>query len=226
MLTPLVYTTNSWADMLAAAAPDLPTARLLAWIAEESGGNPCALGTRYEVGIFQIDMQDGPVAGGSVDTLHGNFAAGPTSQVRARSLTADEEALQVSTGVTYVRSCLARAQQAAPTWEGADLWSLTKMCHALPAIVSQLLPQAAAAGHASSWADFKGYALGCQRSQLPTVLQRYAPLDRFFANAGRVGGADGAAPQDGGFSLPGIGALDLVSALALAALIALTIYLR
>lgn len=210
-----IYTATYWADMLSAAAPDLPTARLVAWIAEESGGNPAALGSTKEVGIFQIDMQDGDVAGGSVQSLHGDFTSSASSQTISTPLTDDQEQLQVSTGITYVRACLAKAQQAASSWDDSDTWCLTKMVHALPAVVSQLLPQASTAGHDTSWADFKGYVGSLQRNDLPSNLHRYYPLTRFFVNCGRVGGASGATD-----TFPGIAALDLVTALALAAIAA------
>jgi hypothetical protein len=229
--TPLVYTANYWAEMLAAAASDLPTARLVAWIAEETGGNPCGLGAPTEVGIFQIDMQDGPVAGGSVDTLHGNFSTSPLVQTRARSLTPDEEALQVSTGIKYVRSCLARAKETAPTWSDTDIWCLTKMVHCLPAMVSQFFPQAAAAGHATSWDDYQGYARSLKTEQFPKSVQRY--VYKFwgprgiFPNCERVGAADGSTPDGTGTSggLPvGACALDLISTLAIVALAAITYF--
>lgn len=209
------YTTDYWADLFAANASDLAWPRMRAWIAHESGGNPSALGKSYEVGIGQLDLQDGPAWGGTLDTLHGNFSAGTTSQVTVRDLTADEEQLQVTSMAAYVRHALGVSQSELAaqglTWSDDDLWCLVKLQHALPDLARSGIPIAAQAGQAGDWDTYRAYLEALPASALPSSAP-YSPWSRLFDNAELVGklGLDGAA---------GIATLDLLSVFAVIALV-------
>lgn len=183
-----MYTTEYWRDQLAAAAPDLPTDRLLAWIGEESGGRPNSTGKSYEVGIFQIDLQDGGAYGATIATL--NISG---------QLTPEQEALQVSSGIAYVRHCLSVAQSELDainaTWGDDELWNLVKLQHALPALPKYMLPAADQQGQAGSWGDFRAFTVGASAAQVDSYTYKsctpYMPFGRLFDNAERVGGASG-----------------------------------
>lgn len=217
------YTVDYWADLFAARAADLPIGALNAWIREESQGFPQALGSRYEVGIFQIDLQDGSNWGASTDTLHTAFCASSTSQVRTRDLTDDEEYLQVDSGASYIRSLYALSKQRTEGlgWSEQDLWSLVKLHHALPWIPAQLLPLARSASEAGSWEAFRVYTLGLSHADVaaisPTVAAKYMPFDRFFVNAARVG----AGAAGGIMGELGAADLDVMSVLAIVGLVVL-----
>lgn len=196
------YSTSYWRSLLEQYGQELDVAKLSAWIAEESDGCPSGLGSMYEVGIFQIDLQDGPAWGGSIETLHGAFSVSPTSQHLARELTSDEEILQVTTGVAFVQHARSYAQQnlaaSSLSWSDDDVWCLTKLYHALPRLSDQFLAAAAAAGQASSWSDFSSYLTGLSQSDAQQVNSAVAAygvdktgnwvgFTRFIRNAERVG---------------------------------------
>lgn len=188
------YNPDYWAPLLAAAAPDLPTDKLVAWIREESDGQPGALGTVYEVGIFQIDLEDGPAWGASIATLHGNFTVSASSQVLTRELTDAEEQLQVSSGIAYVRHCLSVAQSylsnAGASWDDEDLWCLVKLVHALPALVVAYVPAAAQADTVQSWGDYRSFCESLSSTDaaaISSAAARYMPWGHLFDNAEKVG---------------------------------------
>lgn len=196
------YTTVYWSDLLASYASDLPAPRLLAWIGMESSGFPQALGACTEVGIFQIDLQDGPRYGGSTDTLHTAFCTAPCQASRTRDLTDDEEQLQVTSGAAMVREYLADAQSriasAGLGWTDDDTWCLVKLQHALPAL-RLMLASAAGAGQAIDWPTFRGWATNLTADQIAATgamsaatAVRYMPMDRYFDNGEKVGYLDGA----------------------------------
>ena len=198
------YTADYWRDLLEQLAGEFvgDVDKLIAWIAEESGGCPAALGAVFEVGIWQLDLEDGPAFGGTLDSLHGAFCASPSSTTLTRELTADEEQLQVTTGLAFVR----HARQVATdnlaanglSWSSDDdVWALTKLYHALPRLVDQYLAAAAAAGAASSWSDYRTYLLGLSKDDAIAVNSvvgsnpNYFPFGRFVTNAEAVGFAGG-----------------------------------
>ena len=218
---------QAWRPLLEAHAdfgdPSRDVDRLLAWIAEESCGNAGSLGSQYEVGIFQIDLEDGPAWGASVQSLHGAFTSSPTSQVLTRPLTDDEKLLQVTSGLAYVAHVRNVSQtqlaSAGLTWSDDDTWCLTKLQHGLPAIPGELLAQAAQnapLGTGIGWQEFRAYVQGLATSDLPANLKPYAyKFDQIFNNAERVGYLDG--PDGGGTTS---------TLLALGALLLLWIFLR
>ena len=194
------YQTAYWTRLLVDRASDLPLQRMLAWIQAESQGYPQSLGASTEVGLFQIDMQDGPAFGGSVETLHANFCEG---RRRVRDLTDDEEALQIDTGANMVRAFYrdAQAKLAAQgaSWSEDDVWCFTKLHHALP-IIQRALVAAKGAGAAASWGDFKAYvntlagedAAAAMNASTAQVNRYYAyegtnAWNRYFDNAELVG---------------------------------------
>lgn len=202
------YSVEYWRDRLDASVdfgdPSRDTDRCIAWITRESAGNPAAIGTQYEVGIFQIDMQDGPRFGGTIATLHDNFAAAPASarsaasQRLARDLTDDEEALQVSTGLAMVGHyrdvSLSELGAQGLTWSDDDVWCMTKLQHGLPGIPAELLaPCVRALGTGIAWSDFRSYCEGLDSSSRPSNLRGY-DFTTIFNNAesvGYLGGIDG-----------------------------------
>ena len=155
---------ESWRSLVKENARGLPVEFLLAWMRYESGGNPAALGAITEVGLFQIDMQDGPRFGGDLNTLHRNFAPA-TSQTASRALTLSEQLLQVTSGVAmalaYRDASRAKLAAIGADWpEGsADFWSLVKLHHGLPAIPRYFLPAfKAAKGRApASWSEWSAW---------------------------------------------------------------------
>ncbi len=220
---------EKWRPRVYKHAAGLPLDFLMAWIAMESGGNPAALGTVTEVGLFQIDMQDGPAFGGDVDSLHRNFAAA-TSQVATRELTEAEKELQVACGLAMVRAYEARSKAqlaavgAAWTAGSSDFWNLVKLQHALPAIPRSFLPAFRTTNGAapSSWRVWCDWLNGLSRDQVaavsPAVARYYGSngkkaLTRFTDNAERCG-------QYGGVEILGmtfheLGALALLLVLLL-----------
>lgn len=192
------YNVAYWRDMWLQNAPDVPWNRAAAWMAEESSGYPQALGSRYEVGICQIDMQDGGAFGGTVASLHGNFCSGAT---RVRDLTDDEEILQVTTGAammnSYYADAASRLASAGVTWTDDEVWALAKLKHALPALLYGVA-SAARNGQGDTWQNFRAYiermssddvAAACNMSTVTAA--RYYPFSRFFDNAEKVGSASG-----------------------------------
>jgi hypothetical protein len=212
----LTYGVEYWRDRIANALdfgdPSRDVDRLQAWITEESGGNPASVGTVYEVGIFQIDMQDGPRFGGSVQSLHDDFAAvaiaGLSSwasssqrsqaQVVARTLSDAQEALQVSTGLAMVKHyrdvSLQQLQAHGLTWSDDDTWCLIKLQHGLPGIPAELLgPAVTSGGTEIGWSEFRAYCEGLSNADRPSNLRGYN-FTQIFDNAekvGYLGGFDG-----------------------------------
>lgn len=200
------YNVAYWRDLWSQNAPDVPWERAAAWIAEESSGYPQALGSRYEVGICQIDMQDGGAFGGTVASLHGNFCStsSPSARfgaIRIRDLTDDEEILQVTSGAAMMRAYYAdagsRIAGSGVTWTDDEVWALAKLKHALPALLYGVA-SASRNGQCDTWQAFRAYvermssddvAAACNMSTVTAA--RYYPFSRFFDNAERVGSSGG-----------------------------------
>lgn len=213
------YTPEYWRPLFVAADAPEPDA-LVAWIREESDGSPAALGSVYEVGIFQIDLQDGPAWGASVESLHGTgaFTSSASSQTLTRELTDAEEALQVSSGIAYVKHCLSVAQsalaKAGASWSDDEVWNLVKMCHALPGLVVFFVPAAAQAGAMYNWGEYRSFVESLSKTDAAAInsnTARYYPFTRFFDNSERVG----AAVAGGGLGAPGAAELEILLVLAI-----------
>lgn len=193
------YTTAYWVPLLQQNGSDLPLERLTAWIEEESRGFPQAHGACTEVGIFQIDLQDGPKYGATMDNIHTNFCSARCEAVRVRDLTDDEEQLQVTTGLAMVRDFLqdsqSRLSSIGASWSDDDLWCFVKLHHGLPVLKYMLAP-ANQAGQAGDWGSFRSWVCGLSKdecvatgqvSQAVVDNKNYWPFDRFFDNAEAVG---------------------------------------
>jgi hypothetical protein len=171
---------EQWRPLLSRFGSDLPTNFLLAWLAKESGGNPCAVGIAgVEAGLFQTFHPEDDRFGASFDQLRAACSGG--SQSLARALTPDEAALQVLSGTNLVRSFrnTARAQlaQVGGRWgEGStDFWSLVKLQHALPAVAGMLPQITQRLGRApSGFGEFHQQVIATPFDQLPSALQRFA----------------------------------------------------
>lgn len=180
---------------------EFPEDFLIAWIDHESGGNPAALGAATEVGIFQVDMQDGPRFGGSVETLHTNFAP-YGKQTATRALTEAEKDLQVTTGLSMVRAYVARARSHASSvgadWPAgsSDFWKLVKWQHALPAYSLPLL-RLYTDSNGGPPSTFDAWASWVNQQERPSFVDtRYwntggTGLQKYFRNAQKVGAYGG-----------------------------------
>ncbi len=210
-----------WQPLLEQYAGDLPSGSvdaLLAWIAEESDGRPESTGASYEVGIFQLDLQDGPAWGASIAQLHQTYD----------QLDDAGKALQVTSGLAYVNHArsVALSQLNAYTlsWSDADVWKLTKLQHGLPGIPVWFLPAAANANAANDWDSFRSFMDGLSQSDAysiaptsrTTTANYYARFGAILDNAERVGDAVGG-------SITGSATLDLLLVLAAAALAAVAL---
>lgn len=183
------YVTLYWQDKFAQRASGLPWERVAAWMdAESNGGFPQALGTRYEVGIIQINLADGPKYGGTTDNLHTNFCASATTEVRVRDLTDDEENLQVDVANAYISALLStsQGQVAGLDWSDDDLWCLVKLHHALPGLASDAFNYAVANGQASDWDTMRAYCEGLPAETFPWGPS-YVPWGHLYDNAEKVG---------------------------------------
>lgn len=225
-----LYTTAYWGPALTAAAPDLQVGPMLRWIARESGGNPADVPANgFEVGIGQFNTQDGPQFGYTREQLHGTGAwtASALSKTVTRDLTADEEAIQVDAMIKQVRQNQQQANEQSSGWGARDLWALTKMNHALGhGGTTYLANKATAAGHMSSWSDFKGFVQSLKIADVAPIAQYYgspaAPFARFFNMSEDI--ASGYDPTGLGASLSGIASLDLLTGIALGALALLALW--
>jgi hypothetical protein len=205
---------EAWRPLLTQYAGDIPVDALVAWIDEESGGNPCSLGmiengVDIECGIFQLMSPDNTNDGGTTCAALRASCAGPASASQARGLTDDERILQVTSGLRYVQVQRAAARQALAsvraTWpeNSGDFWALVKSRHGAPAVASDLLPAVAAKlGHApSNWSEFVNTYTTMSANEIPSSLRGYFQrpsrdgyrnrVDDIIMNADKVGKAVG-----------------------------------
>lgn len=185
----------------------LPVEFLLAWMWMESAGRPEALGSQYEVGLFQINMADGPAFGGNIDTLHRNFAPA-TEQRLTRQLTDAEKDLQVTTGLNMVDAYRTKSESqlaaAGASWPqgSSDFWSLVKLQHALPAIPYSFLKAYRAEKGApppdwKTWATWLNGLSAARVSSISSAVGHYygsngkPALTRFTSNAEKAGNYGG-----------------------------------
>jgi hypothetical protein len=190
----------------------VPVDFAVAWEDYESAGNAAALGSQYEVGIFQINCAagaDGYKFGATVDNLHRNFAAA-TSQKAFRALTEDEKDLQVTTGLAMINAYAELSDQQLED-AGADwprytpsFWAFVKLHHGLPALCSAFLPAFVTSnGRApADWAEFASYLENISHSDAYAIHAGAAKywgdnglpgFGRFTHNAwesGKYGGAE------------------------------------
>jgi hypothetical protein len=211
---------EQWRELVAERAGEMPVDALLAWIAEESGGNPCADGLvagtfSIEAGIFQTYFENvhSQVGGVTSADLRAACGADPHNQRPLRELTDDEKTAQVAAGIADAARSLdtARAQLLAASleWTEPEQWCLAKLQHGLPAIPAMLLRPAAETQHAQTWRAWWLWLGGLNESQVahlaPVVVKfgmhheqdgswRWVGLGRFAKNAETVGCAVGPLP--------------------------------
>ncbi len=222
---------RDWRSLVEAQAGELSVEFLLSYIAVESGGAPCAVGSptsneklgfAREAGLAQAyyETKDSVVFGVGLPQLRA--ACSGLGQTQVRELTDDEADYQVGQlvrQVTFHRNVSLRQLSAAGvTWPAWDVYALTKLQHGLPAIPSGLLPAAARDGAASSWASFKAYVLGMSPNAVNAVNRNLGPyvgeFPKVFSNAEKtVNGAGGklagstAIPLDAKLVAPGLATL-------------------
>ncbi len=197
---PVTYTQTieSWRP-LAKMATDIPTEAIMAWISEESNGNPCAIGdppdpksgARYpqEYGLFQLNAQDPEnLKIATPAYLRDDYCAvGPNWHIQTRGLSETEKAIQMTAGVNLLRLCRdhARSQlaKAGVVWDenGPDFWNLVKMWHASPGLMAMLT------SGTKSWADYRSKTDSASMPILTARFEKQKPgkgaiLARSFLN--------------------------------------------
>lgn len=191
-----------WRSQLASMAPDIPTNFLIAWLEEESGGNPCSLGIttpgKQEAGIWQTMHPQDDKYGATYDQLR----QGCTGQTVTDASAVDNTAQMA--GINMVRDYMARttAQLAAVgvPWgpDSSDYWKAVKSIHGLPCILSDLLPRVVAkSGPPATWDDFRDKVMQMSPSEMgagcaaffvsPSHEGTQNRLDDIFSNATKAG---------------------------------------
>lgn len=177
-----------WRGLVGAAAPEIPTDFLLAWIKKESGGKVGARSSLDERGLFQIHPS-------SVSTI------GLTPNQWALQAGTDETAAkeQIRAGVVHVRQHRTRAdgllKKYGVHWSGSDYWKFVKLGHGLPLAQSKTLELFKAEKNRApwSWGEFdaagRKYAAQGKYGGWSTVVPKV------LTNANEVG-------SHAGFSFP------------------------
>ncbi len=168
-ILPFKASAEQWRPLFQKYAPDLPQDFLIAWLNNESGGNPCALGIPgVEAGIFQTYHPADDRYGATFDQLR----AGCSGQTLVDPSAVDYD-LQARHGLNYVRGKIAAAQThmfaAGVNWpmSSSDFWIGVKQEHALPCVMSDLLPRVTRKfGPPSSWDEFRREAMSMSPSEM------------------------------------------------------------
>ena len=176
----------------------------LAWMAIESGGNPCAVGNPYatvapagaprEIGLWQIYNPDDVKALG-IDPMElvaycvrpapgeknpQRLAAPMTAQQKARAVTIGLQFLKLKK--TYADHYLTASHVQWPAG-GVDHWRMIKAVHALPVLVSTGLGQVTKKlGRAPiSWQEYRStYETINPRAKYNPDLKSYGEQDGYF----------------------------------------------
>src|ERR1044071_5384075 len=163
---------EQWRDVLAQMAPDIPTNFLIAWLDEESGGNPCSLGIltigKQEAGIWQTMHPQDDKYGASYDQLR----LGCNGQTLVDPSAVDKTAQMA--GLNMVRDYMQRTDgllaQNGVSWDrsSADYWKAVKSIHGLPCVLGDLLPRVIAKPGAppASWNDFRDEVMAMDPSEM------------------------------------------------------------
>lgn len=166
------YSVESWEPIVIpqAASAGLSIPFVMKWIEVESGGNPCAFGTRErgadgnpkEIGLVQIFNPD-DFANLGIDANKLRTYCVDGTQTCSRLLTADEMFYAVATAIKLIQSCrtraLAKLSSIGARWPLRDTYKLTKLVHALPGLVNGLATVAKHLGRApESWQEFRDVA--------------------------------------------------------------------
>lgn len=198
---------NDWSELLEELHGDVDVEFLARWIARESNGNPCAVGSvslmrakgyAREAGIGQLyfETQTSRVFGVTSSDLRSACSA--TDETQVRELTDDERRLQVESLVAMAASYIAIARQrlgaAGMEWGEAEVLALAKLQHALPALSKTVLPAAVAAGEGGTWTSFRDWTLGLDAGQMNSIDRGVTPylkdpgLAKLFGNAEETAG--------------------------------------
>ncbi len=168
-LIPFPSSVEAWRSLLERYRGDIPINFLLAWLAKESGGNPCSWTSLREAGIFQLMQGDNQNVAGVTEAQLRASCIGETQQ-SARNLTTAEAELQVASGMQYVRWARDVARQklaaAGAKWSesSTDFWKMVKLVHAYPGYINGWLAAATSkfGRPPASWDEFRsaisGYA--------------------------------------------------------------------
>lgn len=193
-----------WQPYLDELAGDVPVDFLLRWIARESAGNPCAVGSlgqlqrdgyAREAGIGQLyfETSDQRVFGSTSSELRAYCT--PGTQSVSRDLTDEECRAQVVGLVAMATSYGQRARSALAAigaeWQDEDVWTLAKLYHGLPALPRSFLPAGAAAGMTSDWTTWRAWLLSLDSDAVSAIdrgAAPYMPFGRIIQNAEYTGG--------------------------------------
>jgi hypothetical protein len=169
------------------AAPlGLPVDPILRWLEIESGGDTCAVGAWYELGVFQLNLNPAESGnnsrfGATIDGLKAICAKSNRPGFTIAQLTPAEVDMEIGAGVRMVAEARDRIRatfaDAGVRWpeNTFDFGSAVKQIHALPAVVFELLPQIArASGPPLDWAHFRASVIAFPRAQMGAGLQPYA----------------------------------------------------
>lgn len=176
-LIPFKLSAEQWRPVFAQLAPDLPQDFLVAWLHNESGGNPCSTGIpNVEAGIFQTFHPADDRFGASFSDLR----AGCQGQaiVDAGAVKRD---LQARAGINFIRNKIgvatAHLAAAGVSWpqSSPDFWMAVKQEHALPCVMGDLLPRVTRKfGPPPDWNTFKRQALSMDPSEMGTGCANFA----------------------------------------------------
>jgi hypothetical protein len=191
---------KAWRTKFLELGPDVPIDAAEAWIAEESEGNPCAIGEEppagatqpQEYGIAQLNAKDPTnLAIASPEKLRGNglCGIGPGQwQKQLRPMTEGEKYAHASAAIQLMRHCASKAREYLGSdsgWGVPDFWRLAKCYHASSAVANLFPAIRKQMGRAPSWSEFQDVA---QRVSLAHgYSQKF--LDRVFLNSNKVGNA-------------------------------------
>jgi hypothetical protein len=171
------YDVNTWAPLVHVLAaqqhPPYQDGYCLKWIAEESGGNPCAIGEKVngpdgypqETGIGQLYTEYQSVLKFNNSEIRSYCVPGFSQQV-SRALTAEEMTRQVQLLMDLIKYCKSNSDHylsvSGANWSPTlqDYWKMVKLWHALPGLVKALPMVASKLGRPpNGWAEYKSVML-------------------------------------------------------------------
>ncbi len=176
-LLPFKASAEQWRSRFVDIAPDIPQDFLIAWLNNESGGNPCSLGIPgVEAGIFQTYHPADDRYGATFAQLR----QGCSGSTLVDPSAVDYE-LQARHGINYVRGKIAAAQThlfaAGVNWpmDSSDFWIAVKQEHALPCVMADLLPRVTRKfGPPANWDTFRNQALSMAPSEMGSGCAGFA----------------------------------------------------